>query len=77
MKAVDEMLENLTMKFTKISTEIFSKSEFISFVSHRRLANVRATVDEMSQRLDDLEASIKAGADNGKKEGSLEAALAS
>ena len=69
IKAVDEMLESLTTRFTKISTEVFSKSESSSGSQLRRLADFRATVDEMSQRLDELEASIKAGADNGNAEG--------
>ncbi|KAL8747078.1 MAG: hypothetical protein Q9190_000985 [Brigantiaea leucoxantha] len=45
VKAVDELLDNLSAKFSKVSTEVFAK------------------MDEMAQRLDELEASIKAGAD--------------
>lgn len=51
IKAVDEMLENVTTKFTKVSTEVFAK------------------LDEMGQRIDELEAAIKAGADNNTAEG--------
>ncbi|KAI4230144.1 MAG: hypothetical protein L6R36_000257 [Xanthoria steineri] len=46
IKAVDELLDNLSSKFSKVSTEVFAK------------------MDEMAQRLDELEASIKASADN-------------
>ncbi|KAL8951877.1 MAG: hypothetical protein Q9222_002183 [Ikaeria aurantiellina] len=46
IKAVDELLDNLSAKFSKVSTEVFAK------------------MDEMAQRLDELEASIKASADN-------------
>ncbi|KAL8972734.1 MAG: hypothetical protein Q9183_000385 [Haloplaca sp. 2 TL-2023] len=46
IKAVDELLDNLSTKFSKVSTEVFAK------------------MDEMAQRLDELEASIKASADN-------------
>ncbi|KAL9599755.1 MAG: hypothetical protein Q9219_003638 [cf. Caloplaca sp. 3 TL-2023] len=46
VKAVDELLDNLSAKFTKVSTEVFAK------------------MDEMAQRLDELEASVKASADN-------------
>ncbi|MCJ1346910.1 hypothetical protein MMC31_005130 [Peltigera leucophlebia] len=45
VRAVDELLDLITVKFSKISTEVFAK------------------MDEMAQRLDELEASIKAGAD--------------
>ncbi|MCJ1424022.1 hypothetical protein MMC29_001909 [Sticta canariensis] len=45
IKAVDELLDLITVKFSKISTEVFAK------------------MDEMAQRLDELEASIKAGVD--------------
>ncbi|KAL8974724.1 MAG: hypothetical protein Q9197_001055 [Variospora fuerteventurae] len=45
IKAVDELLDNLSTKFSKVSTEVFAK------------------MDEMAQRLDELEASIKATAD--------------
>ncbi|KAI4152408.1 MAG: hypothetical protein LQ341_000715 [Variospora aurantia] len=45
IKAVDELLDNLSAKFSKVSTEVFAK------------------MDEMAQRLDELEASIKATAD--------------
>ncbi|KAL8785510.1 MAG: hypothetical protein Q9213_003336 [Squamulea squamosa] len=48
IKAVDELLDNLSSKFSKVSTEVFAK------------------MDEMAQRLDELEASIKASADNGE-----------
>ncbi|KAI4214106.1 MAG: hypothetical protein LQ351_003191 [Letrouitia transgressa] len=47
VKAVDELLDNLSVRFSKVSTEVFAK------------------MDEMAQRLDELEASIKAGADSG------------
>ncbi|KAL9014583.1 MAG: hypothetical protein Q9173_000767 [Seirophora scorigena] len=45
INAVDELLDNLSTKFSKVSTEVFAK------------------MDEMAQRLDELEASIKATAD--------------
>ncbi|MCJ1453643.1 hypothetical protein MMC28_003990 [Mycoblastus sanguinarius] len=47
VKAVDQLLNNLGPKFSKISTELFAK------------------MDEMAQRLDDMEAAIKAGNDTG------------
>lgn len=43
VKAVDNLLNNLGPKFSKVSAELFAK------------------MDEMSQRLDDMEAAIKAG----------------
>ncbi|KAI4132674.1 MAG: hypothetical protein LQ338_000614 [Usnochroma carphineum] len=46
IKAVDELLDSLSTKFSKVSTEVFAK------------------MDEMAQRLDELEASIKASADS-------------
>ncbi|KAI4192528.1 MAG: hypothetical protein LQ346_004270 [Caloplaca aetnensis] len=46
VRAVDELLDNLSTKFSQVSTEVFAK------------------MDEMAQRLDELEASIKATADS-------------
>jgi len=43
VKAVDNLLNNLGPKFSKVSAELFAK------------------MDEMSQRLDDMDAAIKAG----------------
>ncbi|KAM0801368.1 heat shock factor binding protein 1 [Usnea florida] len=43
VKAVDNLLNNLGPKFSKVSAELFAK------------------MDEMSRRLDDMEAAIKAG----------------
>ncbi|CAF9938136.1 MAG: hypothetical protein HETSPECPRED_000778 [Heterodermia speciosa] len=51
IKAVDEMLETMTTKFNKISTEVLTK------------------MDEMAQRIDDLEAAIKAGSDQTTSDG--------
>ncbi|KAL8985496.1 MAG: hypothetical protein Q9205_000812 [Flavoplaca limonia] len=60
IKAVDELLDNLSSKLSKVSTEVFAKSE------STRTAATTFLVDEMAQRLDELEASIKASADNGE-----------
>lgn len=67
IKAVDELLDNLSSKFSKVSTEVFAKSESLSINSNRDgppLLTICLLVDEMAQRLDELEASIKASADN-------------
>ena len=62
VKAVDQLLNNLGPKFSKVSTDLFAKSE-----SNYRVLSVvsrlNATVDEMSARLDEMEAAIKAGND--------------
>ena len=62
VKAVDQLLNNLGPKFSKVSTELFAKSESHkteSFIS----TLLRVVVDEMSARLDEMEAAIKAGND--------------
>lgn len=62
VKAVDNLLHNLGAKFSKVSAELFAKS----MGSYRRsnFDVVKSfTVDEMSQRLDAMEAAIKAGND--------------
>lgn len=43
VKAVDNLINNLGPRFSKVSAELFTK------------------MDEMSRRLDDMEAAIKAG----------------
>lgn len=55
------MLELLTVKFSKVTMEVFAKSEIHTLLPRQYLANHAAVVDEMAQRLDELEASIKAG----------------
>ena len=60
VKAVDNLLNNLGPKFSKVSAELFAKS----IESYRRFdldMGLSLIVDEMSQRLDDMEAAIKAG----------------
>lgn len=62
------MLETLTTKFNKITTEVFAKSQS-SQSKRQNFAKLNAAVDEMEKRLDELEASIKAGAESDAAEG--------
>ena len=62
MSAVDDMLNTLSNKFAGVSSEIFAKSESPSparLILEPELM-LPATVDEMSRRLDNLEAAVKA-----------------
>lgn len=61
VKAVDQLLNNLGPKFSKVSAELFAKSELDGTRSNAR--RLIAIVDEMSTRLDEMEAAIKAGND--------------
>ena len=69
MKAVDKLLNEIGPKFAKVSAEIFTKSERILYsditTNCKGLKNT--LVDEMAQRLDDMEAAIKAGNDTGSE----------
>ncbi len=73
MKAVDKLLNEIGPKFTKVSAEIFTKSEQIPFTHSDiqgidcKVLKIYALVDEMAQRLDDMEAAIKAGNDTGSE----------
>ncbi|KAI0914077.1 heat shock factor binding protein 1-domain-containing protein [Ustulina deusta] len=60
---VEELLNSLSNKFTTVSNEIFAKS---TCAAHSRIRRYTAgltwwpTVDEMSRRLDSLEAALRA-----------------
>lgn len=62
---VDDLLNQLTTKFSSISTDMIAKSELHRFVeqSAMQVSCVNGcSVDEMSRRLDSLEATIQASA---------------
>ena len=59
---VDELLDGLTTKFSTVSAEIFARSKCQVLVV-ALLANIPA-VDDMSRRLDNLEAAVLAGDDS-------------
>ncbi|KAL6402464.1 uncharacterized protein AUP68_14943 [Ilyonectria robusta] len=59
--AVEELLNTLSNKFAGVSSEIFAKSESLASGAHyffHRLLTSRI-VDDMSERLDKLEAALK------------------
>ena len=63
VNAVDNLIDFVTNKFTTVTEEIFAKRRFCWLINvHISLTSLQ--VDEMGQRLDELEASIRAGADN-------------
>ena len=55
---VDDLLNGLSAKFTSVSEEIFAKSVLLSCSSRDILLMINA-VDDMSRRLDNLEATIQ------------------
>jgi heat shock factor-binding protein 1 len=59
---VDELLNSLSNKFAGVSSEIFAKSitPSLGLLSQRLISDI---VDEMSRRLDNLEATLQ---DNGE-----------
>jgi heat shock factor-binding protein 1 len=66
---VDELLNSLSNKFAGVSSEIFAKSRFTP--SHARAVTVdKFRVDEMSRRLDNLEATLQANAEGKDGRGS-------
>lgn len=56
---VDDLLNQLNTKFTAISSDLLSKSEL--HISISISYTHRCVVDDMSRRLDNLEAQIQAG----------------
>ena len=64
MHVVDDLLNQLTTKFSTMSSELIEKSKStygqMAMAIVVQDANVRV-VDEMSRRLDNLEATIQAG----------------
>ncbi len=64
---VDDLLNQLNTKFTSISSELLSKSEQI--MAALELYELMSVVDDMSRRLDNLEATIQSG-DGEKSSGS-------
>jgi heat shock factor-binding protein 1 len=59
---IDELLNTLSNKFSGVSSEIFAKSKsnlWIAGTCETVLTNVAYEVDEMSRRLDNLEAQLK------------------
>ena len=64
VKAVDQLLNEMGPKFAKVSSEIFERSASLIF-RHGALQSEtdHVLVDEMSRRLDEMEAAIQAGND--------------
>lgn len=63
---VDELLNSLSNKFAGVSSEIFAKSELHVLCASRAselIQGTSAAVDEMSRRLDNLEAQLVANRD--------------
>lgn len=58
IKAVDELLDQLRTKFMTSSEEMLAKS-MIS-LNHQIVQEIMCVVDDMSRRLDNLEASLRA-----------------
>ena len=58
VKMVDDLLDDISTRFTSTSTELFSKSAFLRRSIAHSLTDSDSTVDEMARRLDHLEASI-------------------
>lgn len=65
--AVEELLNTISNKFAGVSSEIFAKSEHNCYPLPRTASLMTVSVDEMSRRLDNLEAALLA---NKEKEGS-------
>jgi heat shock factor-binding protein 1 len=57
---VDDLLNQLNTKFSTISSELLSKSRHVILIVIQRRADVQL-VDDMSRRLDNLEATIQGG----------------
>jgi heat shock factor-binding protein 1 len=66
---VDDLLNQLNTKFTSISSELLSKSKLKEDENWEEGLRLMRIVDDMSRRLDNLEATIQAG-DGGKGSGS-------
>jgi len=66
---LEELLNTLSNKFAGVSSEIFAKSEWLPIVQacENLLLIFTATVDEMSRRLDNLEAALTSNKDDGNK----------
>lgn len=64
IKMVDDLIDDISSRFTSVSTELFSKSARFSFLLYATLFEFMLTrhmvVDEMAARLDSLEASTLA-----------------
>jgi heat shock factor-binding protein 1 len=62
---VDELLNSLSNKFAGVSSEIFAKSKrWIEAGTMVEVeANIWLTVDEMSRRLDNLEATLQSSSE--------------
>jgi heat shock factor-binding protein 1 len=62
---VDELLNSLSNKFAGVSSEIFAKSK--RWIEAGTMfgveANIRPIVDEMSRRLDNLEATLQSSSE--------------
>ncbi len=67
---VDELLNSLSSKFATVSSEIFAKCPYpvkaheLGNEEQIRLLTLLYTVDDMSKRLDSLEATIQANGDS-------------
>lgn len=61
---VDELLNSLSNKFAGVSSEIFAKSKcWIKAGTMVKSKLIYATVDEMSRRLDNLEATLQSSSE--------------
>jgi heat shock factor-binding protein 1 len=70
---VDELLNSLSNKFAGVSSEIFAKSKhWIEAGTMVEVdANIYTTVDEMSRRLDNLEATLQSSSEGRDGKSSL------
>jgi len=67
---VDDLLNQLNTKFTTISSDLLSKSKFPLPSNRADYGSADdLTVDDMSRRLDNLEAQIQAGDGKGSSAG--------
>lgn len=67
---VDDLLNQLNTKFTTISSDLLSKSKLPPPTNHAEYGSADDfTVDDMSRRLDNLEAQIQAGDGKGSSAG--------
>ncbi len=67
---VDDLLNQLNTKFTTVSSDLLSKSKSIIYCTHFVYSAADSLqVDDMSRRLDNLEAQIQAGEGKGSSAG--------
>ena len=67
VKAVDKLLNDLGPKFSKVSVELFAKSGCGPEPLFCVVLRLTTAVDDMAQRLDDMESAVKAGNESGSE----------